>query len=105
MVTPNSRRLRRHHRRLLCRRLHLPLRLLPRLAPVEGGHRQATDQKGLSRGVPVIFCSCPNGMGTPNLYRERGQGSRKACFVSRANIPEPMGNKTHLRRQIRNGGI
>ena len=60
-LTPSSRRrLRRHHRRLLCRRLHLPLRLLPRLAPVEGGHRQLpTDQKCLSRGILHIFCSCP----------------------------------------------
>jgi hypothetical protein len=61
VLTPSSRRrLRRHHRRLLCRRLHLPLRLLPRLAPVEGGHRQLpTDQKGPSRGILDVCCSCP----------------------------------------------
>src|SRR5438128_5955742 len=60
-LTPSSRRrLRRHHRHFLCRRLRLPLRLLPRLALVEGGHRQlSTDQKGLRRGVLDVFCSCP----------------------------------------------
>src|SRR5450631_4901484 len=59
VLTPSSRR-RLRHRRLLCRRLHLPLRLLPRLAPVEGGHRQLpTDQKGLSRGILDVCCSCP----------------------------------------------
>jgi len=60
-VTPSSRRrLCRHHRHLLCRRLRLPLRLLPRLALVEGGHRQLpTDQKGLSRGILDVFCPCP----------------------------------------------
>src|SRR5437867_4303611 len=58
-LTPSSRRrLRRHHRHFLCRRLRLPL--LPRLALVEGGHRQLpTDQKGLSRGILDVFCSCP----------------------------------------------
>src|SRR5438128_2275459 len=60
-LTPSSRRrLRRHHRHFLCRRLRLPLRLLPRRALVEGGHRQVpTDQKGLSRGILDVFCSCP----------------------------------------------
>jgi len=60
-LTPSSRRrLRRHHRRLLCRRLHLPLRLLPRLALVEGRHRRLpTDHNGLSRGIPDVFCSYP----------------------------------------------
>src|SRR5713226_8821015 len=60
-LTPSSRRrLRRNHRHLLCRRLRLPLRLLPRLALLEGGHRQLpTDQKGLSRGILDVFCSCP----------------------------------------------
>src|SRR5712692_1382350 len=59
-LTPSSRRrLCRHHRHLLCPRLRLPLRLLPRLALVEGGHRQLpTDQKGLSRGILDVFCSC-----------------------------------------------
>src|ERR1019366_11059 len=58
-LTPSSRRrLLRHHRHFLCRRLRLPLRLLPRRAVVEGGHRQ-TDQKGLSRGILDVFCSCP----------------------------------------------
>src|SRR5450755_2065710 len=60
-LTPSSRRLFRHHRHLLlllCRRLRLPL--LPRLALVEGGHRQLpTDQKGPSRGILDVFCSCP----------------------------------------------
>ena len=56
MVTPSSRRLRRHHRHLLCRRPRLPLRLLPRLALVEGGHRQPpTDQKGLTMVRLVAF--------------------------------------------------
>src|SRR5450631_4050889 len=68
VLTPSSRR---RLRRLLCRRLHLPLRLLPRLAPVEGGHRQATDQEGLSRGVLDIFCSCPNGY----AQRVMGEGA------------------------------
>src|ERR1019366_8741980 len=61
-LTPSSRRrlLRHHrnHRHFLCRRLRLPLRLLPRRAVVERGHRQ-TDQKGLSRGILDVFCSCP----------------------------------------------
>src|SRR2546428_221806 len=59
--TPSSRRrLCRHHRHLLCRRLRLPLRLLPRPALVERGHWQLpTDQKGLSRGILDVFCSCP----------------------------------------------
>jgi hypothetical protein len=61
MLTPsNPRLLLRHHRHLLCRRRHLPLRLLPRLALVGGKHRQVpTDQKGLSRGSLDVFCSCP----------------------------------------------
>src|SRR5260370_40731461 len=62
-LTPNSRRrLCRHHRRLLCRRLRLPLplRLLPRLALVEAGRRQLpTDQKGPSRGILDVFRSYP----------------------------------------------
>src|ERR1019366_8032505 len=60
-LTPSSRRrLLRHHRHFLCRRrrLRLPLRRLPRRAVVERGHRQ-TDQKGLSRGILDVFCSCP----------------------------------------------
>ena len=59
-LTPSSpRRPCRHHRHLLflCRCLPL-LRLLPRPALVEGGHRQPTDQKGLSRGILDVFCSC-----------------------------------------------
>src|SRR6266568_4983968 len=41
MLTPSSRHhLRHHHRHLLCRRLRLPLPLLPRLALVEQEHRQ-----------------------------------------------------------------
>jgi len=62
VLTPSSRRLCRHHRHLLCRRLRLPLphRLLPRLALVEGGHRQLpTDQTGLIRGILDVFRSCP----------------------------------------------
>ena len=60
-VTRSSRRRScRHLRHLLSRRLRLPLRLLPRLALVEGGHRQLpTDQEGLSRGILGVFCSCP----------------------------------------------
>src|SRR5579859_2622048 len=59
LLTPSSRRrFRRHHRHPFCRRLHLPRRLLPRLALLETGHRQPTDQKGLSRGILDVFCSC-----------------------------------------------
>src|SRR5712692_3324527 len=60
-LTPSSRRrLRRHHRHFLRRRLRLPLPLLPRLALVEGGHRQLpSDQKGLRRGILDVFGSCP----------------------------------------------
>jgi hypothetical protein len=59
-LTPSSRRLRRYHRHLLCPCLRLPLRLLPRLALIEGEHRQLpTDQKGLSRSILYVFCSCP----------------------------------------------
>ena len=58
MVTPSSHR--RLYRHRLCRRLRLPLRLLPRLALVEAGHRQLpTHQNGLSRGMLNVFCSCP----------------------------------------------
>src|ERR1039458_5266624 len=62
-LTPSSRRPRRR-RRHRCRRLRLrlPLRLLPRLALVEGGRRQLpANQKGVSRGILDVFCSCPNG--------------------------------------------
>ncbi len=85
-LTPSSRRhLCRHHRHLLlCRRLRLP----PRLALVEGGHRQLpTDQEGLSRGILDVFCPCPmlrlvplanGGIPTPQreelLERERERG-------------------------------
>ena len=57
-LTPSSpRHPCRHHRHLLLRR-RLPLPLLPRLAPVEGGHRQLpTHQEGLSRGSLDVFCS------------------------------------------------
>src|SRR6266849_4163158 len=60
-LTPSSRRrFRRHQRHHPCRRPRLPLRLLPRLALVEGGHRRLpTDQKGLSRHTLDVFCSCP----------------------------------------------
>ena len=45
---------------MICRRLRLPPRLLPRLALGEGGHQQLpTDQEGLSRGILDVFCSCP----------------------------------------------
>src|SRR5439155_16719280 len=41
-----------------CRKEIVPPLLL-RLALVEGGHRQLpTDQKGLSRGILDVFCSC-----------------------------------------------
>jgi hypothetical protein len=57
-LTPSSRRLRRHHRHLLCPRLRLPLRLLPRLAPVGGEHRQLpTDQEFVDRGFLDVFRS------------------------------------------------
>src|SRR5664279_2574841 len=56
-LTPSSRR-RRRHRHL--RRRRLPLRRLPRLALVEGEHRQLpANQKGVSRGILAVFCSCP----------------------------------------------
>ena len=55
-LTPSSRLRRRRH--LLCRRLPLPL--LPRLALVEGGHRQLpTGQEGLRRGILNVCWSCP----------------------------------------------
>ena|SRR5271170_4207226 len=55
---------------ILCRRLRLPLRLLPRLAPVAGGHHQLpTDQKSLSRGILDVFSSCPNGTLRPRGKR------------------------------------
>src|ERR1035437_4820362 len=67
-LTPSSRRRRRHrhlrhlrrrrHRHLRRRRLHL--RRLPRLALVEGEHRQLpANQKGVSWGILDVFCSCP----------------------------------------------
>src|SRR5208337_1980358 len=70
-LTPSSRRRCRHHRRhLRCRRLRLPLRLLLRLALGEGGHRQPpTDQRGLSRRILDVFCSCQNG--TPRTRNTR----------------------------------
>src|SRR6516225_9972621 len=60
-LTPSSlRRLCRHHPHLLCRRRRLPLRLLPRLALGEAGHRQLpTDQRGPSWGILDVFCSYP----------------------------------------------
>jgi len=59
-LTPSCRsRPCRHHRHLPCRRLRLPLRLLPRLALVEGVHRQlAADQKGLS-GAFLMYSPRP----------------------------------------------
>src|ERR1019366_2539145 len=62
-LTPSSRRRHhRHHRHLRCRRLRLPLRLLPRPDLVEREHRQLpANQKGVSRGILDVFCSCPNG--------------------------------------------
>src|SRR5207244_4894583 len=59
-LTPSSRHhLPRLHRHLLCRRLRLPLPLLPRLALVEQEHRQLpSDQKGQSRGTLDVFSSC-----------------------------------------------
>src|ERR1035437_7570786 len=58
-LTPSSRR-RCRRRHLLGRRLRLPL--LPRLAPVEGGHRHLpTVQKSLGRGFLDVFCSWFNG--------------------------------------------
>src|ERR1017187_8265756 len=46
LAPPSSRRrLCRHHRHLLCRRLRLPLPLLPRLALVEGKYRQFPPQR------------------------------------------------------------
>ena len=62
LTLSSRRRLCRHHRHLLCRRLRLPLHqhLLLRLALVEGGHRQLpTDRKGLTRSILDVFCSCP----------------------------------------------
>jgi hypothetical protein len=48
VLTPSSRLRRR------------PLPLLPRLALVEGGHRQLpTGQEGLRRGILNVCCSCP----------------------------------------------
>ncbi len=54
------RRLCRHHRHLLRRCPRLVLRLLPRLALVEGGYRKVpSGQKSLTRGILDAFCSCP----------------------------------------------
>jgi hypothetical protein len=56
-LTPSSRRrLRRHHRHLLCRRLCLPLPL--RLGLLE---QLPSNQTGLGRGILDAFCSLPNG--------------------------------------------
>ena len=77
---------RRHHRHLLlCRRLRLPLRLLPRLALVEGGHRQLpTDQKGLSRGILDAFCSCPMVRLVPLCKRgDNGRRTQRQEFARR----------------------
>jgi hypothetical protein len=57
VLTPSSLRHRPYRRP---RPLRRPLRLLLRLAPVAGGHRQLpTDQKGLSRDFLDVCCSCP----------------------------------------------
>src|ERR1039458_4437127 len=62
-LTPSSRRRScGHELHFLCRRLCLPPRPLPRLALVEGEHRELpTDQAGLSRGMLDVSCSCTNG--------------------------------------------
>src|ERR1035441_1010647 len=90
-LTPSSRR-RRHHRHLRCRRLRLrlPLRLLPRLALVEGGHRQLpANQKGVSRGILDVFCSCPNGtLGTP-WQRQTFPMSRREEWFERERGADP----------------
>jgi hypothetical protein len=65
MLTPSTRRrsCRRHRRLLFCGCLRLPLRLLPHLALVEGGHRQTppTNQKGLRRGILDVLWSSTDG--------------------------------------------
>src|SRR5271169_20983 len=89
-LTPSSRRrLRRHYPHLLCRRLRLPLRLLPRLAPVEGGHRQLpTDQKNLSRGILDVFCPCPNGTPrTPWQTQAFPMPRREELFEQHERLP------------------
>ena len=82
VLTPSSRRrLRRHHRRLLCRRLHLPLRLLPRLAPVEGGHRQLPSrQESLSRGILKVFRLCSMVSLVPHLREAKYSCLIRKCF-------------------------
>jgi Peptidase family S58 len=52
-----GRRILRRHRRPSC---PLPLRLLPRLPPVEREHRRLPPhQNGLSQDMLNVFCSCP----------------------------------------------
>src|SRR5438128_6295204 len=60
-LTPSSRRrFRRHQRHHPCRRPRLPLRLLPRLALPEGGHRQLpSDLQFLGRSILDVFSSSP----------------------------------------------
>ena len=72
-LTPNSRRLCLHPRHLLlCGRLRLPLRLLPRRALPEEGHRLALSYpKASRRGIVGNFCSCPHGTLCP-LTRAAG---------------------------------
>src|SRR5258708_9012519 len=79
-LTPSSRRLRRRHRHLLCRRR--PRRLLPRLALVEGSHRQLpTNQKGLSRGILDVFCSHPTSFAPSPLARPPANAPQKAALL------------------------
>jgi flavin-binding protein dodecin len=97
--TPSSRRrLCRHHRHRLCRRLRLPLRLLPRLALVEDGNRQLpTDQDGLSRGMLDDFCLCP--MVRPVAFGRVGTALKSTvrnqrCTVMTQKVIEVVGTST-----------
>src|SRR5713101_3538918 len=83
-LTPSSRRRsrRHHHYHLLYRRLRLPL-LLPRLALVEGGHRQRQSDHFLD-----VLCSCPMvsliPLTTPVISMDRTRGVVRAGVRGRS---------------------
>jgi hypothetical protein len=91
-LTPNSRHLCLHrHHHLLCGHLRL---LHLRLAVAAGAYRWVPpDQKGQSRGVAGVSCSCPNGTLCP-LARAAGAICGRWSATSPAvSLPE---NRTHI---------
>jgi hypothetical protein len=75
-IPSSRRRLCRHHRHLLRRCPRLALRLLPRLALVEGGYRKVpSGQKSLSRGVLDVFLLMSNGR-PRSLWQRSDKGQR-----------------------------